>query len=263
MIAPLFIKGHFAGGRMLAILRIIIVIIYCIFGSLAGILICLTSPRNPKHVMTFGRMYGKLSYVFGIKMVYRIPEEAKHYGSCVYVGNHQNNYDMITMSNAVQPRTVTVGKRSLIWIPFFGQLYWISGNILIDRSNRSKAHNTITQVADQIKKRNISVWMFPEGTRSRGRGMLPFKTGAFHAAMAAGVPVVPVCVSTTQGRVKLNRRNNGVVIVEMLPPIDTSKYTREQVRELAEDCRQMMIKRIAELDKEVIEMEKQKGRKDA
>lgn len=213
--------------------------------------------------MTFGRMYGKLSHVFGIKMVYRIPEEAKHYGSCVYVGNHQNNYDMITMSNAVQPRTVTVGKRSLIWIPFFGQLYWISGNILIDRSNRSKAHNTITQVADQIKKRNISVWMFPEGTRSRGRGMLPFKTGAFHAAMAAGVPVVPVCVSTTQGRIKLNRWNNGVVIVEMLPPVDTSKYTREQVRELAEDCRQMMIKRIAELDKEVIEMEKQKGRKDA
>ena len=242
---------------MLAILRIIIVIFYCIFGSLAGILICLTSPRNPKHVMTFGRMYGKLSHVFGIKMVYRIPEEAKHYGSCVYVGNHQNNYDMITMSNAVQPRTVTVGKRSLIWIPFFGQLYWISGNILIDRSNRSKAHNTITQVADQIKKRNISVWMFPEGTRSRGRGMLPFKTGAFHAAMAAGVPVVPVCVSTTQGRIKLNRWDNGVVIVEMLPPVDTSKYTREQVRELAEDCRQMMIKRIAELDKEVIEMEKQ------
>lgn len=248
---------------MLAILRIIIVIFYCIFGSLAGILICLTSPRNPKHVMTFGRMYGKLSHVFGIKMVYRIPEEAKHYGSCVYLGNHQNNYDMITMSNAVQPRTVTVGKRSLIWIPFFGQLYWISGNILIDRSNRSKAHNTITQVADQIKKRNISVWMFPEGTRSRGRGMLPFKTGAFHAAMAAGVPVVPVCVSTTQGRIKLNRWNNGVVIVEMLPPVDTSKYTREQVRELVEDCRQMMIKRIAELDKEVIEMEKQKGRKDA
>ena len=248
---------------MLAILRIIIVIFYCIFGSLAGILICLTSPRNPKHVMTFGRMYGKLSHVFGIKMVYRIPEEAKHYGSCVYVGNHQNNYDMITMSNAVQPRTVTVGKRSLIWIPFFGQLYWISGNILIDRSNRSKAHNTITQVADQIKKRNISVWMFPEGTRSRGRGMLPFKKGAFHAAMAAGVPVVQVCVSTTQGRIKLNRWDYGVVIVEMLPPVDTSKYTREQVRELAEDCRQMMIKRIAELDKEVIEMEKQKGRKDA
>ena len=144
MIAPLFLKGHFAGTHV-SHFTYHHRYFYCIFGSLAGILICLTSPRNPKHVMTFGRMYGKLSHVFGIKMVYRIPEEAKHYGSCVYVGNHQNNYDMITMSNAVQPRTVTVGKRSLIWIPFFGQLYWISGNILIDRSNRSKAHNTITR----------------------------------------------------------------------------------------------------------------------
>ncbi|OBU13087.1 1-acylglycerol-3-phosphate O-acyltransferase [Morganella psychrotolerans] len=244
---------------MLAILRIIIAVIYCIIGSVAGILICLTSPRNPKHVMTFSHMYGKLSYVFGIKVVYRIPDYVKSAGSCVYVANHQNNYDMATMSNAVQPRTVTVGKRSLIWIPFFGQLYWLSGNILIDRANRSKAHNTISQVADQIKKRNISVWMFPEGTRSRGRGMLPFKTGAFHAAIAAGVPVIPVCVSTTEGRIKLNRWNNGVVIVEMLPAIDTSKYTREQVRELAEDCRQMMVRRVAELDQEVAEMDKKMG----
>ena len=117
MIAPLFLKGHFAGTHV-SHFTYHHRYFYCIFGSLAGILICLTSPRNPKHVMTFGRMYGKLSHVFGIKMVYRIPEEAKHYGSCVYVGNHQNNYDMITMSNAVQPRTVTVGKRSLIWIRF-------------------------------------------------------------------------------------------------------------------------------------------------
>ena len=248
---------------MLYIFRLIITVIYSILVCVFGSIYCLFSPRNPKHVATFGHMFGRLAPLFGLKVECRKPTDAESYGNAIYIANHQNNYDMITMSNAVQPRTVTVGKRSLIWIPFFGQLYWISGNILIDRSNRSKAHNTITQVADQIKKRNISVWMFPEGTRSRGRGMLPFKTGAFHAAMAAGVPVVPVCVSTTQGRIKLNRWNNGVVIVEMLPPVDTSKYTREQVRELAEDCRQMMIKRIAELDKEVVEMEKQKGRKDA
>ncbi|WP_204271450.1 1-acyl-sn-glycerol-3-phosphate acyltransferase, partial [Citrobacter freundii] len=68
------------------------------------------------------------------------------YGPSIYIGNHQNNFDMVTMSNAVQPNTVTVGKKSLVFIPFFGQLYWITGNILIDRGNRSKAHSTITQV---------------------------------------------------------------------------------------------------------------------
>jgi 1-acyl-sn-glycerol-3-phosphate acyltransferase len=67
--------------------------------------------------------------------------------------------------------------------PVFGQLYWLTGNLLIDRNNRAKAHGTIAEVVNAFKKRNISFWMFPEGTRSRGRGLLPFKTGAFHAAL--------------------------------------------------------------------------------
>lgn len=92
--------------------------------------------------------------------------------------------------------------------------------------------------------------MFPEGTRSRGRGLLPFKTGAFHAAIAAGVPIVPICVSSTNG-IKLNRWSNGKVIIEMLPPIDTSGYTKERVRELSEHCRNLMLAKIEQLDAEV------------
>ncbi|MCG3461985.1 1-acylglycerol-3-phosphate O-acyltransferase [Xenorhabdus bovienii] len=243
---------------MLAIIRGIIVFLLSVLICLFGSIYCLFSPRNPGHVMTFGHAFGKLHKVFGIKMLERIPEEAKQYGPSIYIGNHQNNYDMVTMSNAVQPRTVTVGKKSLLLIPFFGPLYWLTGNILINRENRSKAHGTISQVVQQIKKRHISVWMFPEGTRSRGRGLLPFKTGAFHAAIAAGVPIVPVCVSSTHDRIKFNRWNNGTVIVEMLPPIDTTKYTKEQVRQLAEHCRQMMQAKIEELNNEVEVMDKRR-----
>ncbi|MGJ0624921.1 1-acylglycerol-3-phosphate O-acyltransferase [Xenorhabdus bovienii] len=243
---------------MLAIIRGIIVFLLSVLICLFGSIYCLFSPRNPGHVMTFGHAFGKLHKVFGIKMLERIPEEAKQYGPSIYIGNHQNNYDMVTMSNAVQRRTVTVGKKSLLFIPFFGPLYWLTGNILINRENRSKAHGTISQVVQQIKKRHISVWMFPEGTRSRGRGLLPFKTGAFHAAIAAGVPIVPVCVSSTHDRIKFNRWNNGTVIVEMLPPIDTTKYTKEQVRQLAEHCRQMMQAKIEELNNEVEVMDKRR-----
>ncbi|MCP9269112.1 1-acylglycerol-3-phosphate O-acyltransferase [Xenorhabdus sp. XENO-1] len=243
---------------MLAIIRGIIVFLLSILICLFGSIYCLFSPRNPGHVMTFGHAFGKLHKVFGIKMLERIPEEAKQYGPSIYIGNHQNNYDMVTMSNAVQRRTVTVGKKSLLFIPFFGPLYWLTGNILINRENRLKAHGTISQVVQQIKKRHISVWMFPEGTRSRGRGLLPFKTGAFHAAIAAGVPIVPVCVSSTHDRIKFNRWNNGTVIVEMLPPIDTTKYTKEQVRQLAEHCRQMMQAKIEELNNEVEVMDKRR-----
>ncbi|MBD2810692.1 1-acylglycerol-3-phosphate O-acyltransferase [Xenorhabdus sp. Vera] len=243
---------------MLAIIRGIIVILFTLFICIFGSIYCLFSPRNPRHVMTFGHAFGKLHKIFGIKLLKRIPAEVQQYGPSIYIGNHQNNCDMITMSNTVQPRTVTVGKKSLVFIPFFGQLYWLTGNILINRENRTKAHGTISQVVNQIKKHQISVWMFPEGTRSRGRGLLPFKTGAFHAAIAAGVPIVPVCVSSTHGKIKFNRWNNGTVIVEILPAVDTTKYTKEQVRELAEHCRQMMQAKIAELDKEVEALNKQR-----
>lgn len=148
-----------------------------------------------------------------------------------------------------------MGKKSLLWIPFFGPFYWLTGNILIDRNNKTKSRGTIYQIIEQMKKRDISVWMFPEGTRSRGRGLLPFKTGAFHAAIAAGVPVVPICVSSTSGKIKLNRWNNGHAIVEMMSPIDTSGYDKDQVRELAQYCHDIMAEKLAQLDQEVAECE--------
>ena len=80
-------------------------------------------------------------------------------------------------------------------------------------------------------------------------------SGAFHAAIAAGVPIIPVCVSNTSNKINLNRLNNGLVIVEMLPPVDTSQYGKDGVRALATHCRELMAAKIAELDKEVAERE--------
>ncbi|MCD1127558.1 1-acylglycerol-3-phosphate O-acyltransferase [Jinshanibacter sp. LJY008] len=240
---------------MLVILRALIVIPFCILVCLGGSLYCLFSPRNPRHSYTFGRLFGRLAPVFGLTVETRINPVIKADGNCIYIANHQNNYDMVTAAAAVQPRTVTVGKKSLLWIPFFGPFYWLTGNILIDRNNKTKSRGTIYQIIDQMKKRDISVWMFPEGTRSRGRGLLPFKTGAFHAAIAAGVQIVPICVSTTSGKIKLNRWNNGHVIVEMMSPIDTSSYDKDQVRELAQHCHDIMTEKLAQLDQEVAERE--------
>jgi len=240
---------------MIAILRIFALAIFAILMFVFGCGYCLLSPRNPKHVFTFGRYFGRMSKVFGIKLELRIPEDAYSRGQHVYVANHQNNWDLFTVSSAVTPKVVTVGKKSLAWMPLFGQLYWLTGNILIDRANRSKAVGTIDQVVDNLKDSDVSVWMFPEGTRSRGRGLLPFKTGAFHAAIGAGLPIIPIVCSSTGG-VKLNRWNNGHVIVEMLDPINIKGYDKSNVRELANLTREQMAAKLEELDKEVIELNK-------
>ncbi|HEA3261811.1 TPA: 1-acylglycerol-3-phosphate O-acyltransferase [Pasteurella multocida] len=241
---------------MLKLLRTIVIVFCCLLICVLGSIYSFIRFRNPSNVGIMARWFGRLHPLFGLTVEHRFPKNVDKFGRCIYIGNHQNNYDMVTISYMVQPRTVSVGKKSLIWIPFFGLLYWVTGNILIDRENRTKAHGTMNEVARRIHDDDLSVWMFPEGTRSRGRGLLPFKTGAFYAAIAAGVPIVPVVCSTTQGKIDLNRWDNGKVICEMLEPIDVSAYDKENVRELAAHCHQLMAQRIAEFDAEIAQQSK-------
>ncbi|RNE69597.1 1-acylglycerol-3-phosphate O-acyltransferase [Vibrio cholerae] len=238
---------------MIALLRILAVAVFAVYMFVFGCGYCLFSPRNPKHVYTFGKQFAAMSKVFGIKLEYRAPVDVDQRGQHIYIANHQNNWDLFTVSKAVTPKVVTVGKKSLAWMPLFGQLYWLTGNILIDRANKAKAKGTIDQVIDYMKQSEVSVWMFPEGTRSRGRGLLPFKAGAFHAAIGAGVPIIPIVCSSTD-KLKFNRWNNGHVIVEVLPPISTEGYSKENIRELSQLCHEQMKAKLAELDAEVAEL---------
>lgn len=243
---------------MVFLFRLICVVILGILICILGVLFCLFNPRNAKNVARFAHLFSFLfKPIFGVKVDTRKYNNIENIGSCVYIANHQNNFDMVVAADIVQPKTVTVGKKSLAWLPFFGQLYYLTGNILLDRNNKSKARDTINQVVNEIKKQGISIWMFPEGTRSRGRGLLPFKTGAFKAAIAAGVPIVPICVSDTNN-IKLNRLNNGHMIVEMLEPIETKNLHKEDARTLMEQCYQIMANKIVQLNSEVKKLNNQK-----
>ncbi|CUR53833.1 1-acyl-sn-glycerol-3-phosphate acyltransferase [Serratia symbiotica] len=236
---------------MLLILRLIITIFYCFLVCFFGILYCLFSPFNPKNAVIFSHLFGRLSMLFGLKIKTRIPTELKNNKNYIYISNHQNNYDMITVANIMPPYTITVGKKDILWIPFFGILYWISGNILIHRKNYTKIRKIISFLIKKCKNEHISIWIFPEGTRNCGRGLMPFKTGAFYIAISAGIPIVPICASTTTGKIHLNRWNNGKAIIEMMPPIDTKQYNKKNARELAKYCHKIMKEKIIQLDIEV------------
>ena len=242
---------------LLSIFRLSLAALFVVFTSLFALVYCLFSPRNPKHVYFFCRWFNQLHKLLGLQLVQRGLEKAPTPNKSVYISNHQNVYDFVTSPGMLRPRTVSLGKKELVWVPFFGQLYWITGNILINRQDKSKARDTIKQVAEAIHQRDLSVWAYPEGTRSKGRGLLPFKTGAFRMAIEAGVPITPMVVSSMHNKIDLGRRNNGIVICEMLDPIDVSDYRLSDARHLAQHCHDIMSKRIAELDEEVARLEQQ------
>ncbi|MFY8274278.1 1-acylglycerol-3-phosphate O-acyltransferase [Pseudoalteromonas sp. SSDWG2] len=214
---------------MLALIRLLVVAVFIPLSFLAGFVLCIVRPFHGDNVRVIGSWYSRMSPLFGVKVVLEKDESIVSGEPAVYIANHQNNYDIFFLPTALQTNTVSLGKKSLKWIPFFGQLYWLSGNILIDRSNRKKAMATINKTTEKLKQGGLSLWMFPEGTRSYGRGLLPFKTGAFHTAVNANIPVIPVVMSNTHKSIKLNRWDNGTIYIKMLAPqlLDGSAGARE------------------------------------
>lgn len=115
----------------------------------------------------------------------------------VFIGNHQTELDVLLLGHIFPPYCSVTAKKSLKSIPFLGWFMSLSGSVFIDRANTTSARNAMAGAADEIQKRKQSVYMFPEGTRSYAKEpmLLPFKKGAFHLAVQAGVPIVPVVVA--------------------------------------------------------------------
>ena len=95
------------------------------------------------------------------------------------------------------------------------------------------------------------MWLFPEGTRSYGRGLLPFKTGAFRTAQQAGVPIVPIIASNSHEQIKLNRWDTGKMIIEFLPPVSLEGIEKEGIRKVADKTRATMLAKFQALSEEV------------
>lgn len=201
----------------------------------------------------YARFFGKKALkVAGINIEYHGLENIEASQPCIYTLNHQSNFDMAIFGEVYPSDTVIIGKKELIWIPFFGLFYKSAGNIMIDRKKTSEAKSALTQVVEQIKSRNVSVWVFPEGTRnSSSTNLLPFKKGPFHMAIGAQVPVVPLIASSLNDVLNWDEKKipGGKVVVKILPPIETKGLTDADVNQLTEKVRNQMQEAFEEVNK--------------
>jgi len=165
----------------------------------------------------------------------------------VAIANHQYNDDLFVMGDLVPPRTVTVGKSSLIWLPFFGQVFWLGGNVMLNRARSRKSIAAMQATSDAITRDNKSLWVFVEGTRSKGRGLQKFKKGAFYAAVTAGVPIVMVCNGEYRKKTLGWWGKREPVTIRILPPVETTGLTTKDVPALIERCHKAMAEAISAL----------------
>lgn len=198
-------------------------------------------PFNPDNNRVLGRVLAPLGRrVMGMERPLEGAQNLPTDRPTVVIANHQHNDDLFVMADLLPPRTVTVGKAALAWVPFFGQVFWLGGNVMIDRSRSHKAIAVMQATTEAITGGGKSIWVFPEGTRSKGRGLQPFKKGAFYAAIAAGAPITMVVASAYDHSTHGAGGRRSPVRVRILPPVETAGLTNGDITQLMERCHQQM-----------------------
>ncbi len=219
---------------------------WVVVGCIIGLLKSTTRWGDTNLGKEYARFFNKKAFkIANIEVEYHGLENLEATQPCIYALNHQSNFDMAVFGEIYPANTVIIGKKELIWIPFFGLFYKSAGNIMIDRKKTSKAKNSLGQVVEEIKKRNVCVWIFPEGTRNTSdKTLLPFKKGPFHMAISAQVPVVSLVASSVPKILnwKDKTMNGGKLVVKVLPPVFTTGLTEKDVSELANTIRENMQK---------------------
>ena len=236
---------------MLFVLRVLLLAIHFVIASVIGLLIGLVRPFNPDNSRLCARVYSLPALrIMGIRVKLEIGDLIDHARPAVIAANHISNHDLFTFWRVVPRRTVSLGKKSLKWIPLFGQLYWLAGNVLVDRGNAIQAKKAMLTTTDTLQHKDMSLWVFVEGTRSHGKGLGPFKKGAFQMAINAQVPILPVCANNYTRTMNLSRWHGGTVILRALPPIATTGLTLDDLPALMATCHAQMAACIDELDRE-------------
>lgn len=144
----------------------------------------------PTYVRLVGRGFGIARKLEGWEA---LPEDLRRGAPAIYFANHASLLDPPLIVSTLPCRPVFIAKRELRWVPVLGWAIWLAGFILIDRRHQRKAYASLSDAAARIRA-GQSIAIFPEGTRSRDGGLLPFKRGSFALAMEAGVPLVPLAI---------------------------------------------------------------------
>lgn len=117
--------------------------------------------------------------------------------SFVLMSNHQSLYDVPVIYQALQRRIRMVAKQELFRVPIWGRAMHRAGFISLDRANRERSHETLLASAD-ILHAGTSIWIAPEGTRSKDGQLQPFRKGGFHLAMQSGCRILPITIIGTR-----------------------------------------------------------------
>jgi 1-acyl-sn-glycerol-3-phosphate acyltransferase len=171
-------------------------------------------------------------FVTGCEMDVKGRENIPPKGGVCFVSNHVGIFFIIlSLAYAGRPFGF-IAKKELLYLPFINIWIYILGGLFIDRVNIRQAKKTIDLGIQKLQK-GWNMLIFPEGTRSKGQGLLPFRSGAIKLATNSLAPIVPIAIAGSYEVFETDYRVHGVPIrMVFCPAINTSELSGEDRRHL-------------------------------
>ena len=159
----------------------------------------------------------------------------------VVVSNHESFSDILLISH-LPWEMKWLSKAELFRIPILGWMMWLVGDIPVKRGFGPSALEAMARCRNALE-RQVSVMIFPEGTRSKTAELLPFKDGAFRLAIESGVPILPLAVSGTSTALRKHdwRFGKSVAEVRVLPAVETAGLGLADIPALKARVRTMIV----------------------
>jgi len=143
----------------------------------------------------------------------------------VFLFNHQSQLDVLILAKLLHGGFTGVAKKELANAPGFGLMFRLADVAFVDRHDHGQAVKALGPAVQKLRD-GISLVIAPEGTRSPTPALGPFKKGAFHVAMEAGVPIVPIVIRNSGELMWRGAKiiHSGTVQVAVLPPVPTDGW---------------------------------------
>ncbi|MGE0300932.1 HAD-IB family hydrolase [Pseudonocardia sp.] len=176
-------------------------------------------------------------------------EGAEHLAArpAVIVFNHQSQLDVLVLAKLLRGGFTGVAKKELATMPGFGLAFRLMDVAFVDRADGAQARKALEPAVQRLRD-GISLVIAPEGTRSATPALGPFKKGAFHVAMQAGVPILPVVIRNA-GELMWRDSSTirpGTVQVRVLAPVPTDGWTVATLDDHVADVRARFVDALAQ-----------------
>lgn len=191
-------------------------------------------------------------FISGVKLTVKGKENVLKDQAALYAYNHRGFYDILVGYATAPMYTSFVSKYEIKKVPMVSWWMKCMNCLFLNREDIKQGMKTILEGIDLLKN-GTSIYIAPEGTRSKGDEILKFHEASFKLADKSKCPIVPVAINNTDAVLEKHspwiRRAH--VIIEYCEPIYMSEMDRDEKKHVGEKVRAIICEKYKKNAKEI------------